>query len=107
MASLTIKQTHALSGRGYNAVEKMLMEQAPPISMSELVDEPIEAYFSVNIDHFTNNGVSAQYNMRYLYNEKNVVADNAPILFYCGNEDKIENFYKATGFITNRMAKNL
>lgn len=45
--------------------------------------------------------------MRYLLNNKTVSGANQPILFYCGNEAPIDEFYRDTGFITDRMAKNL
>jgi hypothetical protein len=42
--------------------------------------------------------------MRYLVNDKNVGDDGSPILFYCGNEAPITDFYTGTGFVTTTLA---
>lgn len=69
---------------------------------SPLKDDPEYTVnqFAVDIDHFTNNGVSPQYQMRYLVNDKNVGGDGSPILFYTGNEGVITDFYDNSGFVT-------
>jgi hypothetical protein len=50
-------------------------------------------------------GTSATYKMRYLVNDKNVGGDGSPILFYCGNEGSITDFYDNSGFITTTLAQ--
>ena len=39
--------------------------------------------------------------------DSNVKANDAPILFYCGNEGDITDFYNNSGFITGDLAANL
>lgn len=45
--------------------------------------------------------------MRYLINDKNVNKDDqkVPILFYCGNEGLITDFYDNSGYMTDTLAK--
>lgn len=37
-------------------------------------------------------------------NDANVAADDAPILFYCGNEGNITSFYDNSGYMTDVLA---
>jgi hypothetical protein len=42
--------------------------------------------------------------MRYFMNENFVDGNDAPILFYCGNEGALESFYDNSGWITVTLA---
>lgn len=68
--------------------------------------EYTEKTFKVDVDHFTNSGygTSPQYEMRYLTNDKNVKGNDVPILFYCGNEGVITDFYENSGYMTETLA---
>lgn len=65
-----------------------------------------EDFFLNEIDHITNNGTSAKYNMRYLMDESYATGQtNPPILFYCGNEGDVWSFYDNSGFVTKNLSK--
>ena len=68
---------------------------------------PKELTFDNDIDHFTNHGekTSKTYKMRYLTNDDHVTGNDAPILFYCGNEGEVHSFYDNSGFITDSLAE--
>ena len=68
-----------------------------------------EKYMPMAINHFTSNGSSDTFQLRYLIDESNVPADttNPPILFYCGNEADVWTFYDNSGFMTQTLAKAL
>lgn len=45
--------------------------------------------------------------MRYLINDKFVDGNDAPILFYCGNEDDVDVYYANTGYITDTLPASM
>jgi hypothetical protein len=45
--------------------------------------------------------------MRYFIDETNVAGNDAPILFYCGNEGALESFYANSGYMTITLAKEM
>ena len=45
--------------------------------------------------------------MRYLINDKFVEGNDAPILFYCGNEGDVEKYYANSGFMTDTLATSM
>ena len=64
-----------------------------------------ELFVDVKVDHFSFEN-SATFKLRYLLNDKYFTSNpQSPILFYCGNEGPIEDFYNNTGFITEFLAK--
>ena len=76
------------------------------LKSSALPDNVKTLYADVPIDHFTNNGNLDMYKMRYLLDETQAVGQaNPPILFYCGNEGDITNFYTNSGFMTKTLAQ--
>jgi pimeloyl-ACP methyl ester carboxylesterase len=67
-----------------------------------------EYYLKVPIDHFTNGGAgSPTFEMRYFVDAQFWDPKNGPILFYAGNEGKLENFYDNTGFMTKNLSREL
>ena len=67
-----------------------------------------EYYIKMPIDHFTNGGAgSATFNMRYFVDAQYWDPQSGPILFYAGNEGKLENFYDNSGFLTKNLSKEL
>jgi pimeloyl-ACP methyl ester carboxylesterase len=66
-----------------------------------------EYRFTVPLDHFDSNGNSPTFTIRYLADAQYWDPMNGPILFYAGNEGKIEGFWDNTGFITNELAPQL
>lgn len=40
-------------------------------------------------------------------NDKLVAGNDAPILFYCGNEGSVDSFYANSGFITDTLATSM
>lgn len=75
---------------------------------SESVSKTIkELFLDVDIDHYNIpelNSPKSTFKLRYLVND-NYFKANGPILFYCGNEGPIEDFYEATGFLRETLAK--
>jgi len=69
----------------------------------------VERYFTTKLDHFSL-GEEVNFRMRYIINDQfwNSAANDPtkprPILFYCGNEGDIWQFYNNTGFITQTLA---
>lgn len=63
-----------------------------------------ELFMPMNINHFTSNGTSATFPLRYLLDESHVSTSNPPILFYTGNEADVWTFYNNTGFVTQVLA---
>jgi lysosomal Pro-X carboxypeptidase len=66
-----------------------------------------EFFFNAKVDHFSYDNPYT-FKLRYLvkdkyfnYNKTNV----APILFYCGNEGPIGDFWNNSGFVTEYLAK--
>ena len=62
-----------------------------------------ELFATMKLDHFSFDN-SDTFKMRILINSK-YYKEGGPILFYCGNEGPINEFWEATGFITNDLAK--
>ena len=62
--------------------------------------------FDADIDHFTTQGSTINtFKLRYLINDKYVTGPGPwPILFYCGNEGIITDFYDNSGFVTTTLA---
>jgi lysosomal Pro-X carboxypeptidase len=59
-------------------------------------------------DHFTSNGASSKFSMRYLVNETYAQGKtNPPILFYCGNEGNVTTFWDNSGFMTKNLSVNM
>lgn len=61
---------------------------------------------TMDIDHTNNHGegTSGTYQMRYLLDDAAATGvTNPPILFYCGNEGDVWDFYNNTGFITKTL----
>lgn len=87
----------------------MLKEKAEALREYHLGDGTVEEKFiTMDVDHINNHGegTSQTYQMRYLIDQSNsndVV--NPPILFYCGNEGDVFNFYNNSGFMTDTLAK--
>lgn len=69
-----------------------------------------EYFVKVQVDHFAYDN-DKTFNLRYLVNDKYFVKDKkglkSPILFYCGNEGGIEEFYNSSGYVTETLAKEL
>ena len=63
-----------------------------------------ENYFKTKVDHFSYDN-SKTFDLRYLVSTK-YYSIGGPILFYCGNEDNIEEFWGASGFIIEDLAKS-
>lgn len=65
-----------------------------------------EKFAEVKVDHF-NFGKLSTFKLRYLVNEEHFdrAVSNSPILFYCGNEGPIEEFWNNSGFITEVLAR--
>lgn len=63
-------------------------------------------YTTVKVDHFAFDNTST-FKLRYLVKDKyfDKTDKTAPILFYCGNEGAIEDFYNNSGFITENLAQ--
>ena len=61
---------------------------------------PKDSWFSNQIDHFTTNGKDWKYQQRYLISDATVEGQDAPIIFYCGNEGGVEDFWTNSGFLT-------
>ena len=67
-----------------------------------------EYYIDMPIDHFTNGGAgSPTYKMRYFVDAQYWDPMTGPILFYAGNEGKLENFYDNSGFMTKNLSREL
>lgn len=66
-----------------------------------------EFYFDTLIDHYSSNGASTTFKLRYLLDAQYWDPKAGPILFYAGNEGDINNFYKNSGFMTTTLAKEL
>jgi hypothetical protein len=67
-----------------------------------------EYYMKMPIDHFSNGGAgSATFNMRYFVDAQFWDPQSGPILFYAGNEGKLENFYDNSGFLTKNLSREL
>lgn len=64
-----------------------------------------EYYIKMPIDHFTNGGAgSPTFNMRYFVDASYWDPQTGPILFYAGNEGRLENFYDNSGFMTKNLS---
>ncbi|VVC30215.1 Alpha/Beta hydrolase fold,Peptidase S28 [Cinara cedri] len=55
-------------------------------------------YVTVPVDHFSFYS-DELFELKYLTNDTYWDVQNGPIFFYCGNEDRIENFAENTGFM--------
>lgn len=67
-----------------------------------------EYYIDMPIDHFANGGYgSPTFKMRYFVDAQYWDPQTGPILFYAGNEGKLEGFYDNTGFMTKNLSKEL
>lgn len=67
-----------------------------------------EYYIDMPIDHFANGGSgSSTFKMRYFVDAQFWDPQTGPILFYAGNEGKLENFYDNTGFMTKNLSREL
>ncbi len=66
-----------------------------------------ELFFDAKIDHFAYDSQET-FKLRFLVKDKyfnyNETGNGAPILFYCGNEGPIEDFWNNSGFITESLA---
>lgn len=65
-----------------------------------------ELFFDAKIDNFAYDNQKT-FKLRYLVKDKYFNYNNtegAPILFYCGNEGPIEDFWNNSGFITENLA---
>ncbi len=64
-----------------------------------------EYYLKMPIDHFTSGGQgSPTFNLRYFVDAQYWDPQKGPILFYSGNEGKLENFWDNSGFITKNLS---
>ncbi|CDW82359.1 UNKNOWN [Stylonychia lemnae] len=70
-------------------------------------NRPADSFFDVDLDHFVTNGVSTTFKLRYLIDESNVKGNNAPILFYCGNEGDVTSFWDNSGYVTDFLAQQM
>lgn len=98
-ASAMLKSKHIVN------FEKQQVEKLRQSALGESTYQT--KYFDVAIDHFTNNGTSPTYKMRYLVNDTFATVTNPPILFYCGNEGPIDAFYNNSGYMTEFLAQEL
>ena len=65
-------------------------------------------FIQMPIDHFSNGGQSGPtFNMRYFVDAQFWDPQTGPILFYAGNEGKLENFYDNSGFMTKNLSREL
>ena len=65
-----------------------------------------EYYIKMPIDHFSNGGSQTPtFNMRYIVDAQFWDPQTGPILFYAGNEGKLENFYENSGFMTRNLSR--
>ena len=66
---------------------------------------PIELYFDVAIDHYTNAGNdSTTFPLRYLIDATYFDPVDGCILFYAGNEGDVYTFWDNSGFVTTTLA---
>ncbi|CDW78306.1 lysosomal pro-x carboxypeptidase [Stylonychia lemnae] len=70
-------------------------------------NRPADSFFDVDLDHFVTNGASSTFKLRYLIDESNVKGNDAPILFYCGNEAEITIFWDNLGYVTDFLAHQM
>ena len=63
-----------------------------------------ELFMPMAVNHFTSNGTSDNFQLRYLLDESYVNTTNPPILFYTGNEADVWTFYNNSGFMTQVLA---
>ena len=67
-----------------------------------------EYYMKMPIDHFSSAGFGGPtFNMRYFVDAQHWDPQTGPILFYSGNEGKLENFWANSGFITKNLSQEL
>ena len=67
---------------------------------------PVEATFSVPIDHTDGQGSSSpKFDMRYIVDWTFYKKESGPILFYAGNEGNVWTFYNNSGFVTKTLAE--
>jgi pimeloyl-ACP methyl ester carboxylesterase len=65
-------------------------------------------YMTMPIDHFASGGAGgATFQMRYFVDAQFWDPQTGPILFYAGNEGRLENFYDNTGFMTKNLSREL
>ncbi len=70
---------------------------AATAALAAIPPVPAPLWFTQNVDHF-NFRVSATFEQRVLVNTDSY-QPGGPILFYCGNEGDITEFYANTGFV--------
>ncbi len=63
-----------------------------------------EKFYKAKVDHFAYDNKDS-FDLRFLISDKYYI-NGGPILFYCGNEGSIEDFWGASGFITEELAKS-
>jgi lysosomal Pro-X carboxypeptidase len=68
---------------------------------------PLEKFFNVSIDHFTDlgNNTNNSFPLRYIIDQSFWKNTSSPILFYTGNEADVWNFYNNSGFMTHVLAE--
>lgn len=69
---------------------------------SDSVEQYEEKFIYQYIDHFNylgQAGKNGEFKMRYLVSDKYWKGSSGPVLFYCGNEGSIVNFWENTGFV--------
>ena len=64
-----------------------------------------ELFATMKLDHFSP-GNSETFKMRVLVSSK-YYQEGGPILFYCGNEGPITDFWDVSGFLTDNLAEEL
>jgi lysosomal Pro-X carboxypeptidase len=87
-------------------LEKLKSKSHVHVTSEKNESDFIEKFVKVKVDHFSLDN-PAEFNLRYLIKDKyfDKSTSNTPILFYCGNEGSIEDFWKNSGFITETLAK--
>ena len=68
---------------------------------------PTVKTFDTKLDHYSSNGQSTTFKIRYIIDGQYWDSKNGPILFYSGNEGTIWTFYNNAGFVTTTLAKEL
>jgi pimeloyl-ACP methyl ester carboxylesterase len=72
---------------------------------------PIQYTIDSKVDHFTADGQSSMFKLRYIVDDQywkaaaNDSTKPRPILFYTGNEGDIWQFYENSGFMTTYLAE--
>ena len=85
--------------------KSVLLSAALSIAAAEIYPHTLTEYtFATTLDHFTGEGTSGTFNIRYLVNAQYWEPQAGPILFYAGNEGDIYGFYENSGFMTETLA---